>query len=278
MSAIRLQPGPDPDGAWSLRSRQARLVELGFTLQTCESLSSHVASGRELNDSKKRDPDRTRSKLLDVAIAEFSARGFHGVSVDEIVKRAGVNKRMVYHYFGSKDGIYRAAILSIYSRLEDVEFKAVRRGTSPEEKLRAVMEAYFNFNRRNPEFARIILWENLNEGKALDDESGFAGKNPFLEQFRQIIKEGVADGSFRDDLDIRHLLIQFIGLCFIYFSNAHTLSHTMKMKLRRASVLKQALDHSMELIFRGIRSEDDAGIVISNHSTHRAALPEDSGG
>ena len=52
-----------------------------------------------------RDPDRTRGRILAAAIAEFAANGLAGARVDAIARRAGSNKRMLYHYFGDKEGL-----------------------------------------------------------------------------------------------------------------------------------------------------------------------------
>ena len=82
-----------------------------------------------------RNPVRTRQRLLNAAIALFSRRGYHAVSVDEIVASARVNKRMVYHYFGSKEGLYKVVLHDVYSRLESVEFHAIESAGSPREKL-----------------------------------------------------------------------------------------------------------------------------------------------
>src|SRR3954462_4529363 len=83
----------------------------------------------------QRNPDRTRRRLLQAAIRLFAVHGFHAVSVDQIVAQARVNKRMVYHYFGSKDALFEAALAEVYKRIETVEFHAVERGRTPREKL-----------------------------------------------------------------------------------------------------------------------------------------------
>src|SRR5438045_3326063 len=58
--------------------------------------------------SGPRDPERTRAVILNAAIAEFTSKGLSGARIDRIAKRAGVNKRMIYYYFGNKEGLYVA--------------------------------------------------------------------------------------------------------------------------------------------------------------------------
>src|SRR5271170_2740779 len=96
-----------------------------------------------------RNPDRTRRRLLQAAVRLFSERGYHGASVDQIVAAARVNKRMVYHYFGSKEAIYRAALLEVYNRIERLEFHAVEGVGQPREKLKRLLDSYFKFLHKN---------------------------------------------------------------------------------------------------------------------------------
>lgn len=200
----------------------------------------------------RRNPDRTRRKLLDAAIRLFSARGYHGVAVDQIVDAAKVNKRMVYHYFGSKDGIYQAAFKEVYTRIDSIEFHAVERGRSPREKLTRLLESYFEFLVDNPEFTQLLQWENADKGRNIGKRDHFLSKNTFMERFRQIVAEGIAAGEFRQNLDVTHLLIHFIGLCFIYHSNRYSLSQSLEVDLGDSGVRAAGLSQVLELVFEGI--------------------------
>ncbi len=201
----------------------------------------------------QRSASRTRHRLLQAAIRLFAARGYHGVSVDEVVAAARVNKRMVYHYFGSKQELFLAALRQVYSRLETVEFHAVERGSNPRERLTRLLESYFEFLDQNPEFTRLLQWENLEEGERITrNKEVVLTKNPFMERFRQIVEGGIESGEFRPDLDIPHLMIQLIGLCFIYHSNKFSLSQGLGMDLGDAKVKARALDQVRQFVFKGI--------------------------
>lgn len=200
----------------------------------------------------QRNPDRTRRRILQAAIRLFATHGFHAVSVDQIVGRARVNKRMVYHYFGSKDALFEAALSEVYQRIESIEFHAVERGRSPREKLSRLLESYFEFLDEEPEFTRLLQWENLEKGRHLTKENHLLTKNPFLERFRTIVENGVETGEFRPDLDVTHLMIHFIGLCFIYHSNRFSLSQSLGMDLGNAKVKERGLNQVLRLVFDGI--------------------------
>lgn len=203
----------------------------------------------------QRNPDRTRRRILQAAISLFAQQGFHAVSVDQIVGRARVNKRMVYHYFGSKDALFEAALAEVYGRLEAVEFDAFSRGGRPREKLARLLEGYFDFLDREPEFTRLLQWENLEKGRHLAKENHLLSKNPFLARFRTIVEDGVAAGEFRRDLDVTHLVIHFIGLCFIYHSNRFSLSQSLELDLGSAAVKRRGLNQVLRLVFEGIAAE-----------------------
>jgi AcrR family transcriptional regulator len=199
-----------------------------------------------------RNPDRSRRRLLAAAIRLFSTRGFHGVTVDQIVAAAGVNKRMVYHYFGNKEAVYRAALLEVYRRIEGAEFRAFATAGSPGDKLQRLLRRYFRFLDQNPEFTRFLLWENLDKARHIARQGRLLSKNPFLERFRQVVEDGIAGGQFRRDLHIPHLLIHFIGLCFIYHSNRHSLSQALNMDLAAQRVRDEGLRQVLALVFDGI--------------------------
>ncbi len=207
----------------------------------------------------RRNPDRTRRRILQAAIRLFANHGFHAVSVDQIVGKARVNKRMVYHYFGSKDALFEAALSEVYQRIESIEFHAVERGRSPREKLSRLLESYFEFLDHEPEFTRLLQWENLEKGRHLTKENHLLTKNPFLARFRTIVEDGVAAGEFRRDLDVTHLMIHFIGLCFIYHSNRFSLSQSLELDLGDPKVKERGLNQVLRLVFDGIAAEGATG-------------------
>ena len=203
----------------------------------------------------KRNPERTKGRLLRAAIRLFSAKGYHGVSVDEIVGLARTNKRMVYHYFGSKNDIYLAALVEVFSRLSDAEIQVSEEATRPDEKLQHLLAAYFRFLDQNPEFVRLLLWENLAQGRHIGLHPELVNKNPFMDRFRAIIHEGVATGIFRAPQDIKHLLINFIALCFIYYSNHYSLAISLRMNLDSPRNRALRLEQATNLVFRGLMAE-----------------------
>lgn len=200
----------------------------------------------------RRNSDRTRRRLLDTSIRLFSARGYHGVSVDQIVAGAHVNKRMVYHYFGSKKAIYRAALLEVYNRIEGLDIHADEDVGQPKERLKRLLDSYFTFLHKNPEFTQLVQWGNVEGGQHIAKKQYVLSIHPLLERFKRIVEEGVRLGEFRRDLDLDHLLVQFIGSCFIYHSNRFSLSQGLDMDLANPSERARGLSLIHTLFFDGI--------------------------
>lgn len=196
-----------------------------------------------------------RELLLDEAIRLFAAKGYDGVTVDEVVAAAGVNKRMVYHYFSNKEGLYGAVLALVYEDLERLEEKLFPPGEGalrPAEAMRALVKTYFDFLRSHPSFVRLLLWENLQEGRHLARLGRSVNKSPILRSIESILAEGAEAGIFRKDLDARRVLISLIGLCLVYFSNRHTLSLTVGLDLSSPRVLRQAVEHTASILLGGI--------------------------
>jgi AcrR family transcriptional regulator len=188
-----------------------------------------------------RDPVRTRSRLLAAGVRLFSARGYHGVAVDEIVAAACCNKRMLYHYFGDKEGLYVEVLRQVYARMEAAEMAPPPASATTEQAIRAVIAQHFEFLAANPAFVKLLLWENLNEGRLLAKHPGLLSKAPIIERLRELLERGRDRGELAGVGDVRHLLVLMIGMCFIYFSNRHTLRQAVGLDADRPQVRRRGL-------------------------------------
>lgn len=201
---------------------------------------------------RRANRERTHRRLLQVAIRLFAQRGFHGVSMEDVATAAHMSKRLPYYYFSSKPGLYRAALMEVYQRIEGIEVQAMDEKHSPSEKLEALVNSYFLFLRENPEFTQLLLWGNLEKGRLFP--KGLLSKMPLLRRLAQIVEEGVAAGEFRDDLVVSHLLINVIGLAFIYFSNQYSLSQVLGLDLGSIAQQAQAMKQVKSVLLDGIRT------------------------
>lgn len=202
-----------------------------------------------------RNPAATREKILRAAIRLFAQEGYDGVAVDDIVRMAKVNKRMVYHYFESKAGLYAEALSQVFERLTRVEASLLLKENSVADAIEKIIRAYFEFLETNPEFVALLLWENLQGGKHLRFLAKDVTKAPILETLDTLIAQGIRSGELRADTDRRHMLINLIGLCLIYFSNRHTLSRSVGLNLKDPQELARGVEHAIRLAKHGFLKE-----------------------
>jgi AcrR family transcriptional regulator len=110
-------------------------------------------SGRP--QKSQRDPERTKSRILAAALHEFARHGFAGARVDTIARRARTNKRMLYHYFTDKDGLFCAVLRhKINERVQQVGRAAHQTGKSE-------LTLWFEQNCHDTEWVRLLAWESL---------------------------------------------------------------------------------------------------------------------
>ena len=114
--------------------------------------------------TRRRDPAATQKKLLTAARREFASRGLAGARVDDIAERAGVNKQLVYHYFGDKDALYLAVLEWVYEEIRTQERKLNLEGLPPQTAIRKLIESSFDHLAAHPDF--ILLLNDENRGGA----------------------------------------------------------------------------------------------------------------
>src|ERR1700755_777098 len=137
-------------------------------------------------------------RKLAAARREFAASGLAGARVDEIAARAGVNKQLVYHYFGDKDALYLAVLEWVYEEIREQERKLNLEGLPPEQAIRKLVASSFDHLAAHPDF--IVLLNDENRGGARHVRGSAhleAMHSPLVKSVSQILHEGVRSGVFR---------------------------------------------------------------------------------
>lgn len=109
------------------------------------------------------NPDETRRRLLDVALAQFAARGFDGASTRELAAAAGVNVATLNYYFGSKQGLYDATVDEVYRRLGERVAALFAEAPSPE--LDLVLGRLYDAARVERDGVRLLVRQVLDHGR-----------------------------------------------------------------------------------------------------------------
>ncbi|HVU26180.1 MAG TPA: helix-turn-helix domain-containing protein [Verrucomicrobiae bacterium] len=150
-----------------------------------------------------RNPERSRERILSAALKEFAANGFAGARVDLIAKRAAINKRMLYHYFGDKEGLFRAVLRR---KISERQAWAENLSGDPAETLPFWFEAAC----KDADWIRLFEWEALQRHpqRVIDEEQRLASVARGLERIRQRqVRRQIAA-----DLDPRHVMLTMRSL------------------------------------------------------------------
>ncbi|SFB30592.1 transcriptional regulator, TetR family [Rhizobium sp. NFR07] len=225
--------------------------------------NTKTTSAQTALDPGQRSPERRKRSLLDSAILEFSTYGIGGARVDRIAQRARTNKAMVYHYFGSKEDLYLAAMEDLYSGIREAEERLDLDPADPVGAMKALISFTFRYYIDNPAFIRMINTENLHGAVHLQAATGnMAGLNSsIVNKVSKIVESGVAQGIFRrvDPLD---LYISISALGFTYVSNRHTLKILFGRELLAEDAVEARLSTITEMIMRYLAADGHHHLAI----------------
>ena len=197
---------------------------------------------------RQRDADRSKEQILQAAENAFAEKGFYGARVDEIADGANINKRMLYAYFGDKEALYKQVLFRVYARMEAVEKELTSYAYSGEQLIREIIKVYFAFLKTDKNFVRILMWENLNQGKYLQEMESDRIKRSTIQYFVSELEAGKAEGIFRADMDPWHTALSLITICFANFSNQYTLSKLFGRNLADEELIEERRKYTTDMM------------------------------
>jgi AcrR family transcriptional regulator len=207
----------------------------------------------------KQDPTGVQANILAVAMAEFAANGLSGARIDDIAAKTRTSKRMIYYYFGDKEGLYLRVLEEAYRRVRHGEQELDLGHLPPIEALTRLVEFTFDHHSRNPDFIRIVMIENIHHGGYLERSELIAGLNAgAIEKLAEICRRGKQAGLFRDDLEPLELHWQISALSFFNVSNRATFSRIFGDDLYVAEGQAKLRRHAVEMILRFALPAKDA--------------------
>jgi len=178
------------------------------------------------------DAERTKADIVAVAMDEFAENGLTGARVDAIAERTRTSKRMLYYYFGSKDGLYRAVLEQAYNGIRTRESQTHLKELPPLEALRRLVEITFDYDESHPSFIRLITVENIHYAEHLKKLSSIRGINvSAIATVEEILERGRTAGIFRSDISAFDVHLLISSFCFFRVSNRHTVSTIFKQDL-----------------------------------------------
>jgi AcrR family transcriptional regulator len=201
-----------------------------------------------------RDPERTRAAILAAATHEFAEKGIGGARVDAIARRAGSNKRMLYHYFGDKEALYLAVLEAAYAGIRSAETSLDLARRDPEAGLRELALFTWRYFVGHPEFLSLLGTENLHRARFLKRSTRIRQMQTHLMgELSGVLQRGGRAGVFAEDIDPLDVYLTIAALAVFYLSNQHTLSVTFDRDLGAPEALSRWEDHIVRVALATVR-------------------------
>lgn len=213
--------------------------------------STGVSSAVRSRAPRRRDREATRARILEAAIGEFSRYGLSEARGERIAKRARSSERMVYYYFGSKEGLFRSALESVYADLREAERSLRLDEKSAPEALDRFCRFVWRYYYDHPEFISLLNTENLYKARHLRRSAGLGELvSPVVGILASLIERGERAAQFRRGIDPAQLYLSIASQGYFYLSNRHTLSAVLGRDLASREALEIHWRESAELIRR----------------------------
>ncbi|RWH69306.1 TetR/AcrR family transcriptional regulator [Mesorhizobium sp.] len=213
-----------------------------------------ATSGKSKNGVRKgrlRDAEATKLRILVAAKSDFAKNGLGGARVDVIAAKAKANKRMIYHYFGSKDNLFQAVIENAYHDIRTAEQKLNLDDLDPKDALERLVRFTWQYYLKNPEFITLVNSENLHRAKHVKrSELIKAETRKFVAMVSGILERGVSSGDFRAGIDPVQLNITIAAIGYYYLTNRFTGSIIFERDLMEKDALNERLEFNIDTIMR----------------------------
>lgn len=198
-----------------------------------------------------RDAEATKARILEAAKREFAKNGLGGARVDVIAERARANKRMIYHYFDSKEGLFQTVLEKAYVDIRTAEQKLNLDHLDPKSALERLVRFTWDYYLKNPEFITLVNSENLHRAKHLrKSEVVKVYSRKLVSMVKTILDRGVAAGVFRDGVDPVQLNITIAAIGYYYLTNRFTGSIVFERDLMAKEALDERLRFNIDTVLR----------------------------
>jgi len=178
-----------------------------------------------------RNPEKTRERILKAATKLFTRSGYEGTSLREIVTETGINKRMIYHYFGDKRGLYQAIFVREWSELKTWLDKAMQVNLESTGNIRDLLvkfvDVFFDFLAEHQHFTRLMMWDGL-EGGEISRSTWKEIRGPLFIQTEFLIQEAQKEGLLNKKFHPGHLIISLLATTTYYFAYASSLGDMLR--------------------------------------------------
>jgi AcrR family transcriptional regulator len=200
------------------------------------------------------DAERSKQDILAIATEEFAVNGLSGARVDQIAERTRTSKRMIYYYFGGKEGLYEAVLEKAYSDIRALEARSNLLEMEPRAALRKLIELTFDYDETHPHFISLVSVENIHRAEHLSGMKKIKEMNAsVIRVLSSILERGRKEGVFRSDLDPVDVHLLISAFCFFRVSNRFTFGAIFdrdlsdpKLRKRHKRLITEAIEQLVE--------------------------------
>jgi AcrR family transcriptional regulator len=209
--------------------------------------------------TRARSAQLTRDSVLKAAIRVFAKYGLNGGSIEKISSAAKSHDRMIYYYFGNKEGLFVAVLEEIYRRFNEAEAKVKIDAKDPVGSLKRIITFIVYYYNDHPEFVTILNSENLHRGKHITKlQLATEYSSTAISVFRNILESGQAQGVFRQDVIARDLYMMVAALGYFYQSNRYTLSAFLGERLDSSDTFEAWEKFVLQAVLRTVSFKEEA--------------------
>jgi AcrR family transcriptional regulator len=203
--------------------------------------------------TREQSAQTTRDNILRAATKVFARYGYEGGSVEKISHAAKSVDRMIYYYFGSKEGLFIEVLEDMYRRMNDAELALVLDPEQPVASLQGVIDFVVSYYSKNPEFITLLNTENLHRGKHISKSDRARDySSPAIAIIRQLLESGARQGVFRPDMVARDVYLLIAATAYFYNSNRHTLSAFLGEDLKAPEAMAHWRDFIITTVLRTV--------------------------
>ena len=198
-----------------------------------------------------RDPEETKRRIMAAAKVEFAKSGLGGARVDVIAARAKSNKRMMYHYFGNKETLFRLVLEDAYADFREAEKALELDAEEPVAALGKLVSFNWNYFLENPEFITLVNSENLHKAKHIKSSKRMQEMSRnFVGRMQALLDRGAEANLFHKNLDAVQMQISVAAIAYHYLTNRYTGSIVFERDLMSAKALKDRLAFNIQTVRR----------------------------
>ena len=224
----------------SKATKGARAASKPKAVRASPAKPRHPASAQRAGTlgAREKAAKATRDGILKAAIKIFAKHGYDGGSVEKISRAADSYDRMIYYYFGSKEGLFIEVLEETYRRFNEAESEIATDLARPVESLKTVVRFMWSYYQKNPEFITLLNTENLHRGTHIAKSLRARDySSEAIAVLARVLKAGAAQGAFRGDVAARDVYLMIAAMGYFYLSNRYTLAAFLGEALESAPAL-----------------------------------------